>query len=426
MALTVSRLGRIARLARVGASTGLSLAVSKDGAAAAELAAGVLGELRGLAAKVGQMASYVDGMVPEAHRGSYERALSALQAKTVQSSPTAIRAILEEDLAAPTEALFSEFDETPFASASIGQVHRATLPDGRAVAVKVQHPGIERAVAADLANAGVMTSMVSALGPKALGAADAFSEIRARFTEELDYAAEAASQETFRGFHAGDHAVVVPAVVPERSGRRVLTTELVVGGLSLDDVALLPEAERRAYAEVLWRFVFRSVLVHRQFNADPHPGNYLFLPGGRVAFLDYGCVQPISVENNLGARVMHRAALDRDEAGFRRACAAFLGTEGGPFEEAAVGYVRRAFEPLFADEFTMTRGYVTELVAGMQGLKQFVFQKRSGFVPMKPGMLFMNRLQFGFYSVLARLDVAVSYAGVEERILGEAGLRRVS
>jgi predicted unusual protein kinase regulating ubiquinone biosynthesis (AarF/ABC1/UbiB family) len=410
------------RLARLGASTGTSLALSRDGAAAADLAAEVLGELRGLAAKVGQMASYVDGMVPETHRAAYEKSLRALQAQAASSDPAAVRKTVEAELGASPEALFASFDEAPFASASIGQVHRAVLHDGREVAVKVQHPGIDRAVASDLANAGVLTSMVSTLGPRSLGVDATFDEIRARFTEELDYEAESANQRMFRDMHKGDGAIVVPRVVGERSGRRVITSELVRGA-TLDEAALLSESERRAYAEVLWRFVFRSVLVHRKFNADPHPGNYLFLPDGRVAFLDYGCVQPISLENNGGALVLHRAALDRDEATYAAGVRAFLGTKGGPYEAAIVGYIRRMFEPLFASPYRITREYVASLVTGIQELKRFVLQRKSGFVPMKPGMLFMNRLQFGFFSVLARLDVAVDYAAIEEAILRDAGLR---
>ncbi|NUO51964.1 MAG: AarF/ABC1/UbiB kinase family protein [Polyangiaceae bacterium] len=421
--LPSGRLGRLIRLAKLGASTGASLALSDDGARAAGIAAEVLGEMRGLAAKVGQMASYVDGMVPEGHRPAYERALQALQANAPSSSYASVKETIESELGGPVDRLFTSFEEKPFASASIGQVHRAKLEDGRAVAVKVQHPGIDKAVGADLANAGVVTSMLSTLGPNSLGVDGIFSEIRARFTEELDYVAEAKSQERFRSFHADDGAIVVPAVVKERSARRVITTEMI-DGESLDEAATRPESERRAYAEVLWRFVFRSILVHRSFNADPHPGNYLFLPEGRVAFFDYGCVQPISAAHNRAGVSLHRAALDRDEAAFRRATAGFLETKGGAYEDAVCAYIRTCFEPLFQPSIHITRPYVASLVSGIRELKRFAFQKRSGFVQMRPDMLFMNRLQFGFYSVLARLDVDVSYASIEEEILTNAGLRQ--
>jgi predicted unusual protein kinase regulating ubiquinone biosynthesis (AarF/ABC1/UbiB family) len=419
--LPTGRLGRFAKLARLGASTGASLALSKDGKAAAALAADVLGELRGLAAKIGQMASCVDGMVPEGHRDAYEKALGALQASALTSPPGAIRTLVEAELGAPVETLFDTFDDEPFASASIGQVHRATF-EGRTVAVKVQHPGIDRAIRSDLDNASMIKSFVGTLAPRALEIDSVFAEVRARFEEELDYEKEAASLGAFRAIHAGEPRIVIPAVVPERSKKRVLTTELVEGR-KLEEIRGLPEADRRAYAETLWRFVFKGLLVHKLFNADPHPGNYVFLPDGRVAFLDFGCTQTIDIEHNRTARAMHRAALDGDERRFFEAVKAFLGTRGGPYEEKVTGSVRTMFTPLFQDTFRITPGFVSGIIDGMRDLKMLALSKKSGFVPMKPGMVFLNRLQFGFYSVLARLDVEVSYRGVEERILQDAGLR---
>jgi len=130
--LPTGRLGRFAKLARLGASTGASLALSKDGKAAAALAADVLGELRGLAAKIGQMASYVDGMVPEPHREAYEKALGALQANALTSPPGAVRAVIEAELGSPVGELFESFDDEPFASASIGRSGRCTARRSRA------------------------------------------------------------------------------------------------------------------------------------------------------------------------------------------------------------------------------------------------------------------------------------------------------
>ena len=147
--LPTGRIARFAKLASLGAQTGVQLLTSRDATAAAAKAAEVLGTLRGLAAKVGQMASYVEGAVPDAYRGAYEQALKSLHNGTNTSDPGAIRRVIESELGAPVEQLFSEWEETPFASASIGQVHRARLSDGRHVAVKVQHPGIEQAVEND-------------------------------------------------------------------------------------------------------------------------------------------------------------------------------------------------------------------------------------------------------------------------------------
>jgi predicted unusual protein kinase regulating ubiquinone biosynthesis (AarF/ABC1/UbiB family) len=415
------RLGRVVRLAGVGARAGAGLLLSKSGTNAAEYAADVLGTLRGLAAKVGQTLSYVDGIVPEAQRESYERALGKLRDATPRSAPDAVRRVIEEELGAPIERLFASFDERPFASASIGQVHRATLTDGRAVAVKVQHPGIASAIESDLENAGLMEGLVTTLGPKGMNAKAAYDEVAARFREELDYELEAERQAFFSRLHAGDPRIGIPAVIAERSSRRVLTSELVFG-LGYEAALAAPEHDRRAWAETLWRFVFKGNLVGGMFNADPHPGNYLFGPDGRVTFLDFGCVQPISAERLPTARAMHLAALARDEHTFAEQAAVLLGTHGGEYGTRAVAYSRRCFEPMFGSPFHITRDYTTSLVTDLRALKRLFWAKDNSFVMLPPAMLFLNRLQFGFYSVLARLDATVDYASVERAFMTEAGL----
>jgi len=408
-------------MAGVGARAGAGFVLSKSGVDAAEYAAEVLGTLRGLAAKVGQTLSYVDGLVPEAQRESYERALSKLRDKAPRSSSSAIRKVIEEELGAPIERLFASFDPEPFASASIGQVHRARLPDGRAVAVKVQHPGIALAVESDLKNAGIAEGLVATFAPKGVDPKAAYDEVAKRFREELDYELEAQHQRDFAGFHAGDAKISIPGVIAERSSRRVLTSELSEG-LSLEQAATLSETERRAWAETLWRFVFKGNLVHGMFNADPHPGNYLFRPDGAVTFLDFGCVQPIAKESVAPARAMHRAAIDKQEAEFAGAAQRLLGTHGGEYGTRAVAYVRRCFEPMFNSPFRLSREYTTGLFTELREMKRLMWAKDGSFVMLPPSMLFLNRLQFGFYSVLARLDVSADYAAVERRFLGEAGL----
>jgi predicted unusual protein kinase regulating ubiquinone biosynthesis (AarF/ABC1/UbiB family) len=419
--IPTGRLGRVVRLAGVGARAGAGLLLSKSGAGAADYAAEVLGTLRGLAAKVGQSLSYVDGIIPEAQRESYERALGKLRDATPRSPPDAVRRVIEEELGAPVERRFAPFDDRPFASASIGQVHRATLEDGRAVAVKVQHPGIASAVESDLENASVMEGLVTTLGPKGVNAKAAYDEVAARFREELDYELEAERQSQFSRLHAGDPTIRIPEVIVERSSRRVLTSELVEG-LSFEAAMAESAEQRERWAETLWRFVFKGNLVGGMFNADPHPGNYLFGPDGKITFLDFGCVQPISAERLPTARAMHLAALRKDEPGFAQHTAVLLGTRGGEYGTRAVAYSRRCFEPMFGSPFHITRVFTTSLVNDLRDLKRLFWAKDGSFVMLPPAMLFLNRLQFGFYSVLARLDVRVDYAGVERRFLTEAGL----
>ena len=201
----------------------------------------------------------------------------------------------------------------------------------------------------------------------------------------------------------------------------MLTTELAEGR-SLEEAATAPESERRKHAETLWRFVFKGNLVAGMFNADPHPGNYLFGRDGRVTFLDFGCVQPIDPERLPAARGVHRAAIARDERAFAEHASILLGLRGGEYAARAIAYSRRCFDPVFLSPFRITRAYTTGLVEAIREMKSSMWAKDGSFVMLPPSMLLLNRLQFGFYSVLARLDVSADYASVERDFLGAAGL----
>ncbi|MBI2388311.1 MAG: AarF/ABC1/UbiB kinase family protein [Deltaproteobacteria bacterium] len=415
--LPEGRLGRLARLAGAGLRVGASALGDSDGASAAKHAAEVFGTLRGLAAKVGQMASYVDGVVPEGQRAAYETAMKGLRAAAPTSSPVEIRRLVEEELGAPVDRLFLRWDEAPIASASIGQVHRAAIAPESGdepieVAVKVQHPGIVKALDADLANAGILQMVVGSVVGKRFKTKEQLEQVRQRFREELDYRLEAERLESFHRFHRGDRTIVMPRVHAHRSSTRVLTTDFMHGA-SFDDACAAPDRERRAWAETLWRFVYKAILVHRHFNADPHPGNYLFRDGS-VVFLDFGCVQPVPDHNIRWARVMHRAAHQRDVQAFANGFMQLLQAKPGLLAKTAVAYTRRCFEPLFHRPYRITRPYAASLV---ELAKEMALEARraddSEFFAMPEDMVFMNRLQFGFYSVLARLDVEADYASVE-------------
>ncbi|HRG94727.1 MAG TPA: AarF/ABC1/UbiB kinase family protein [Polyangiaceae bacterium] len=416
-----SRLARLASLAKLGVRTGASALRADDGTGAAEKAAEVLGNLRGLAAKVGQMASYVDGLVPEGQRDAYEASLRALRSQAPRSSAAEIRGVVEAELDAPIDRLFVTWEDAPVASASIGQVHRATLHDGRVVAVKVQHPNVRQAVESDLASAGVLETFAALGGARRFDSRGHLETIRERFREELDYELEAARIAHFAAVHAGDPRVKVPVLVPERSRQSVLTTEFVTGG-SFEEACEAPAEARRAWAETLWRFVFKGNLTGGMFNADPHPGNYVFHDDGAITFLDYGCVQVIPPPMRARAVALHRAACERDEAAFRQCVRELLSTRPGLMEDLSIAYSRRCFEPLFDAPYHLTRDYAASLVTEMHALgKRVRGAKDSEVFTMPREMLFMNRLQFGFYSVLARLDVEVDYRRVEASFLPAAG-----
>lgn len=417
--LPTTRLRRALDMARVGARAGASWAASRGADAAAKHSAEVLGNLRGLAAKVGQTASYVDGLIPPEQREVYEKALKKLQQATPPSPLESVHQTIVEDFGRAPEELFAEFENTPVASASIGQVHRAVLKDGTRVAVKVQHAGIEEAVESDLKNVAMLEGVINLAGPRGLNAGALLDEVMLRFRQELDYKHEARNQNFFKDLHAGDPSIRIPEVHDAVTSRRVMTTTWV-DGVSLSDAATHPEEIRRNYARTMWRFVFRGNLVGGAFNADPHPGNYLFHGDGSVTFLDFGCVQPISEAIRRPAVRAHQAALRGDLTAFDEAVREMLGTHGGEFGEATRKYTTACFRPLLTDRFHITKEYAATLFQEVRTMKKSMSAKDQSFVAPPPELALMNRLQFGFYSVIAQLNVEVDYRAVEAEFLEEA------
>ncbi|HHH10999.1 MAG TPA: hypothetical protein ENK23_02870, partial [Sorangium sp.] len=299
----------------------------------------------------------------------------------------------------------------------IGQVHRASLHDGREVAVKVQHPGIDVALEADLNNASLMERMFTSFNTAKLDSKRLLQEAKERFREELNYELEASRQRAFGESHRDHSHVIIPEVIDSHSSRRVLTSEFV-RGMAFDEARQQPQALRKQWCETLWYYVYKANLIDGLFNADPHPGNYLFQENGKIAFIDYGCVQPVPPARRKRALRMHRAANRRDEHAFRDCVRAMLQLKGGTFEELAIGYTRQAFEPLFRSPYRLTTNYTAQLVNRFKDMANQVRTAKvdDHFVTLPAGMLFINRLQFGFFSVLARLDAEVDYAAVERTI----------
>src|SRR5258708_1653858 len=240
----------------------------------AEDVAQTLGAMKGVLMKIGQMASYVDeGLAP-----SVRRTLSRLQDSVPPMSAELAAGVIAEELGMPPERAF--------AAGSIGQVHRAITRDGRAVAVKVQYPGIADAIAADLDNVALLRRMLRITAP-AQDVDALLAELRERVLEELDYRREAVNQALFAEFYDGHPTICVPRVIGELSTRRMVTSDLAVGS-RFADLAGMSKYERDLAAETIYRFVFRSLYELHAFNGDPHPGNYLFHGYGRVSFLDFG------------------------------------------------------------------------------------------------------------------------------------------
>jgi predicted unusual protein kinase regulating ubiquinone biosynthesis (AarF/ABC1/UbiB family) len=294
-------------------------------------------------------------------------------------------------------------------------VHAARGKDGHEYAVKVQYPGIAEALAGDLASDGFARRLAGGELGKELSS-EAIATLRAAILGETDYLAEARALERFGAAWAGDAVVRAPSVNQALSTRRVLTMERMEG-MTLDEAADRPVWERKHYAEVLWRFAYKAILMHGTFNADPHPGNYLFRSDGKVVFLDFGCVQPLTPHTLSYARACHHAAREQDEAAFAEHAARLVRAQGGPFEAAFVRHLRGCLEPVFASPFQITSSFVANLFHGMRDLQRTAFQRDSGLTPVPRDTVLLNRLHFGFFSVLARLEVQADYAGEERRFL---------
>lgn len=385
-----------------------------------------LGRMKGLPMKAGQMLSYLDDYLPAEVRAAYREGLEALQTRAAPVRWSALRAVIEEDLGASVEELFAEIDPEPLAAASIGQVYRARLPDGRPVAVKVQYPGIAEAVRSDLENVQLLRNALALVLPS-FEVERTLADIRDRVLEECDYGCERCNQEEFLAAWRGDPEVLVPELVPELCSERVLVSELVTGR-TLQRVAAEASAEdRNRYGQILYRFVFRSLYLHGMFNADPHPGNYLFPADGRVAFLDFGCVQrfsPAAVRRFLRVR-QHVVAGDCESPAFRELAREVWGLPELDEEEWGylADYLRAVYAPVLSAPFRFDRAYTERLadlslrgafLGARKALRKGVREART------PGLVFLTRITYGFTSVLAQLEAEGDFAAITRAIDEEA------
>src|SRR5436305_5794067 len=254
-----------------------------------------LGTMKGAAMKLGQVMSFLDvGLVAEEHRDEFQRELAKLRDAAPTVSFAQMRRVIEDDLEEPISELFDGLSEEPIAAASIGQVYRARLHDGREVAVKVQYPGVAGAVRADLQNLDMLMRLLKRMTPgmdvKAIA-----EEIKERIGEELDYELEAQNQRALARIFAGHPFIVVPDVISSLSRERVLVSEFVTGA-GFEEVKGRSQAERNRIGEIIFRFFLGCLYRHRQFSGDPHPGNFLLLEDGRVAFLDFGLFKRMDLE----------------------------------------------------------------------------------------------------------------------------------
>jgi predicted unusual protein kinase regulating ubiquinone biosynthesis (AarF/ABC1/UbiB family) len=419
--IPTSRVGRTARIGGLAAGQAIrqagtraaNVARTKEGrdaawekrnVEAAEQIVEALGKMKGAAMKVGQVMSFLDmGLVPEEYREEFQRKLGALRDAAPTVTFKQMGKVIEEELDGPLAEVFDEFDEEPVAAASIGQVYRARLPDGRAVAVKVQYPGVAAAVRADMQNLGLILRLAKRIAPgmdpQAIG-----NEIRNRIEEELDYELEAQNQRTLARIFRGHPFIVIPDVVTSLSRERVLVSEYVEG-VGFEELKRYPQDQRDRIGEIIFRFYFGCLYRHGQFSGDPHPGNSMLLADGRMAFLDFGLFKrmpPGAVQLEIDVA---RAVIEGDTETIMR-----LGTETGFFPEPekfkperVLAHFRAATSWYTVDqEIELTPEYATQVMIDMSDPRSEYFgQLRHESAP--PDHLFGRRMEVLTLAVIAQL-----------------------
>ena len=372
-----------------------------------------LGHMKGALMKIGQMASYLDDGMP----APMQAALASLQQDAPPMAPELVERVLRDELGDPPAALFATWNPTPIAAASIGQVHRARTHDGRDVAVKVQYPGVDDAIRADLTTTDVLFRALSLMFP-GLDPGPIVDELRARLVEELDYAHEAKNQRLFTDYYAGHPFIRIPAVVDELSTTRVLTTEFA-DGARFAEVEQWSQAERDLAAEAIFRFVFRSLYRLHAFNGDPHPGNYVFGGRGVVTFLDFGLVKRYDpAEVALFEELIRSMVLEHDIADFRATLEAHsILRKDAPFGDDDVReYFGHFYEFVMDDEVvTMNPEYASETVRRFFDLSSpHAHVAKAANVP--PAFVITQRINLGLHAVLGRLHATANWRRIAEEL----------
>ena len=369
-----------------------------------------LGTMKGVMVKLGQMASYVDdGLAP-----SVRRTLSRLQDSVPPMSAELAAGVIEEELGQPPEELFDRWDPEPVAAASIGQVHRAITRDGRAVAVKVQYPGIAEMMAADLDNVSLLRRMLRVTAPSQ-DVDGLIAELRERVLEELDYCKEAVNQQLLHSYYSGHPTISVPAIVGELSARRVVTSDLATGA-RFADVLSWPQEERDLAGETLYRFVFRSLYEVHAFNGDPHPGNYLFHGDGKVTFLDFGMVKHFSDADLMPLMQMARnLCVDGSPAEFRASLeeAGFL-VPGAPLSDDQIVDHLAVFYQLVRESktLTVTGEYASAVVRRFFDVRSPVAQ----YARIPKSYVVLQRINLGLFGLLGEMKATANWRAIAEEI----------
>ncbi|ODV08174.1 MAG: ABC transporter ATP-binding protein [Pseudonocardia sp. SCN 73-27] len=379
-------------------------------AKSAEQLFAVLGELKGGAMKFGQALSVFEAAVPEEFAEPYREALTKLQSAAPPMPFSEVQRMLSEQFGRNWPSRFQEFDETPAAAASIGQVHRAVWHDGRDVAVKVQYPGAEEAVLSDLRQLSRMSRLLQPLAP-GMEIKPLIEEMRERMVEELDYRDEADNQRKFAAEFDGDDKVRVPKVVA--SAPRAMVTEWVTG-TPMSSIIRDGTQERRDQAgALLAEFHYSAPARLGLLHADPHPGNFQVLDDGRMLVLDFGAVARLPEGLPRPLTIMTRYALQRRpsdlmelmvEEGFVRADTAVTAEE-------AMAYLSPFTDPLGTPTFRFSREWLRGQAERVGDLRSPEFDT-GRLLNLPRQYLLVHRVTLGTLGILCQLGAEVPLRGI--------------
>jgi len=374
-----------------------------------------MGQMKGVFMKLGQILSFAkESLPPEARK-----VLEGLQKDAPPMAFDLVKGVVEAELGRPLGEAFASFEVEPLAAASIGQVHRARLPTGEDVVVKVQYPGVAEAIAADLRFTGGLVQMVGMFFRNS-DAEAMVKEIADRLVDELDYRREADHQELFRAVWDGHPLVRIPRVHRAFSGARVLTQDYHEGLSFYDFIQAATPDEKRLAMLVINDFVFDSMHLFDMFNGDPHPGNYLFHEDGAVTFLDFGCVKRFAGSFMGELRALNQAIVEEDRARFEEALRRTgVILPGRPLDpELSWSFFEYHARPFAKDRvFTFDEAYLREAgeVMRMENLRKF---------NLPPDLVFFNRITFGLNAIFQKLGASENFHRYYQRyIYRERGVR---
>lgn len=392
---------------------------------AAERYGELLGRSRGVVMKACRMLSLAS--LPPAGAAEHQAIFQSVLALGAQPPPmpAGLAADLAEaELGMPLHEIFIDFDPRPIAAASIGQVHAATLYDGRDVAVKIQYPGVERAIRADLYDGDLLASFLQLGCGMTCVQADLPAiarELSARIAEEIDYRVEAANQEAFAAAYRDHPLIRVPDTVPELCTARVLTMDLSEG-MCLARARTAPRHLRDQWGEVIYRFAVGSLTRLGMLNADPSPGNYLFHADGGVTFLDFGCVRRYSARQILVVQALMQAIVGADAAQLLRVMteAGYLNPADPPDAGALLAWFQEAHRPVVAPQpYTYSPDYAATL-RGADLARSGRYAEVIRRLTIPADFLAVVRVNLGITGVLAELGSTGRWAAIHRAYCGAA------